>query len=288
MQIAPGSHIPGAVVAAVLFAALMHASWNALVKSRGDTFLATVLVVSGGGLLGAMALPFLPEPSSASWPFIAASSLAQVLYYALLVETYRGGEMSQSYPLMRGSAPLLVALANGPLTGERLDPLQWLAVALICGGILMLYASARATSPAARRSTGFALLTACMIASYTMIDGAGVRRSGAPAAYTIWIFLLSGLGLLAWALAWRGRALGRFARANLHLVPVGGVTTLGSYGIALWAMTLAPVAAVAALRETSILFATAIAALVLRERVGPRRLAAVALVACGAVAMRLA
>jgi drug/metabolite transporter (DMT)-like permease len=285
---APGSHIPGLVVAAVLFAALMHASWNALVKSRGDTFLATVLVVCGGGLVGALALPFLAAPAPASWPFIAASSLAQTVYYALLVETYRSGDMSHAYPLMRGSAPLLVALAGGPLTGERLDGVQWLAVALICGGILALYASARATTTAARRTTGFALLTACVIASYTMIDGAGVRRSGAPAAYTIWIFMLSGLGILAVALLRRGRDFLAFARANPWLVPIGGVTTLGSYGIALWAMTLAPVAAIAALRETSILFATAIAGLVLRERISPARLSAAALVACGAVAMRLA
>jgi drug/metabolite transporter (DMT)-like permease len=281
-------HVPGAVLAAVLFAALMHASWNALVKSRGDTFLATALVVGGGGLLGACALPFLAAPAPASWSFIAASSLAQLLYYALLVETYRAGDMSHAYPLMRGSAPLLVALAGGPLTGERLDALQWLAVLLICGGILALYATARAGAAAARRTTAFALLTACVIACYTVIDGVGVRRSGAPAAYTIWIFMLSGAGLFAWALARRARALAAFARANLVLVPFGGVATLGSYAIALWAMTRAPVATIAALRETSILFATAIAALVLRERISPARLSAVALVACGAVVMRLA
>jgi drug/metabolite transporter (DMT)-like permease len=280
-------HVPGPVLVAVLFAALMHASWNALVKSRGDTFLATVLVVAGGGLLGAFALPFLVAPAPASWPFIAASSTAQMVYYALLVETYRNGDMSHAYPLMRGSAPLLVALVNAPLTGERLDTAQWLAVVLICGGILALYGSVRSGAAEARRTTAFALLTACVIACYTMIDGAGVRRSGAPMAYTIWIFMLSGAGILAWALAARGRDLLAFARANPHLVPLGGVSTLGSYAIALWAMTLAPVAAIAALRETSILFATAIAGFVLRERVSPARMAAVALVACGAVAMRL-
>jgi drug/metabolite transporter (DMT)-like permease len=280
-------HVPGLVLVAVLFAALMHASWNALVKSRGDTFLATVLVVAGGGLLGAFALPFLAAPAPASWPFIAASSTAQMVYYALLVETYRNGDMSHAYPLMRGSAPLLVALVNAPLTGERLDSAQWFAVVLICGGILALYGSVRSGAAEARRTTAFALLTACVIACYTMIDGAGVRRSGAPMAYTIWIFMLSGAGILAWALAARGRDLLAFARTNPHLMPLGGVSTLGSYAIALWAMTLAPVAAIAALRETSILFATAIAGFVLRERVSPARMAAVALVACGAVAMRL-
>jgi drug/metabolite transporter (DMT)-like permease len=285
---AVGAHVPGLVVGAVLFAALMHASWNALLKSSGDRFLTTALVASGGALTGVVALPFLQAPAPESWPFIAASSLIQVVYYALLIETYRGGEMSHAYPLMRGSAPLLVAVGTGPLTGEQLGTLQWLAVALICGGILGLYASARASADAARRTTVFALVTACVIASYTIIDGTGVRRSGAPAAYTLWIFLLTGLGVLGWALLRRGREMLPYARANAHVMVFGGVTTVGSYGIALWAMTLAPVAAIAALRETSILFATAIAALVLRERVGAARLSAVGLVACGAVVMRLA
>lgn len=280
--------VPGFVLAAVLLAALMHALWNALLKTRGDPFLASVLVLAGGGLIGALALPFLPAPVPASWPFIAASSIVHVAYYALLVETYRAGEMSHAYPLMRGSAPLLVALASGPLTGERLGSGQWLAVGLISGGILVMYATARASSQGARRTTAFALLTACLIATYTVIDGAGVRRSDSPAAFTIWIFLLPGVAMLVWALTRRGRETVRFAAANLHLALLGGGASLGSYGIALWAMTQAPVAAVAALRETSILFATAIAALVLGERVGPARLSAAALVACGAVTMRLA
>ncbi|TFW31860.1 EamA family transporter [Massilia horti] len=280
--------VPGFVLGAVLLAALLHASWNALLKSRGDPFLVSVLVLAGGGLIGALGLPFVAAPAPASWPFIALSGAVHVVYYALMVETYRSGEMSHAYPLMRGSAPLLVALASAPLTGERLGGGQWLAVGLICGGILAMYMTARAASQAARRTTAFALLTACTIAAYTVIDGAGVRRSGSPAAYTIWIFLLPGVGMLVWALVRRGRETVRFTAANLHVALFGGGASLGAYAIALWAMTQAPVAAIAALRETSILFATAIAALVLRERVGPARLSAATLVACGAVAMRLA
>jgi uncharacterized membrane protein len=134
----------------------------------------------------------------------------------------------------------------------------------------------------------FALLTACVIALYTLIDGAGVRRSGAPAAYTMWIFLLTGAAVTAWTAHGHGRALILAARTRPLLLPVGGVSTVASYGIALWAMTLAPVAAIAALRETSILFATAIAALFLREHIKRGRLLAVCLIACGAAAMRLA
>jgi drug/metabolite transporter (DMT)-like permease len=242
-----------------------------------------------GQLASACLLPFMTAPAPASWPFIAASSATQCAYYLLLIEAYRSGDMSHAYPLMRGSAPLLVALVNGPLTGETLRPGQWLAMCLICGGVLVMgLARTPHAAGTQRRSTVFALLTACVIALYTMIDGAGVRRSGAPAAYTMWIFLLTGLALTLWSARGRVRELAQAARARPLLLPVGGVCTVASYGIALWAMTLAPVAAIAALRETSILFATGIAALFLRERVGRVRLLAVILIACGAVAMRLA
>ena len=287
--------IPPYVIAAVLGAALLHATWNALVKGRagqGDPMLSTVLVVAGGAAVSALLLPWMEAPQPASWPFIAASSLIQTAYYLLLIGAYRSGEMSHAYPLMRGTAPLLVALLNGALTGERLHGGQWLAVCLICGGVLaMLLAVPSAAVHAQanhRRTTAFALATACVIALYTMIDGAGVRRSGAPASYTMWIFLLNGTMVTVWAVRRHARALTDVARARPQLLAVGGVSTVGSYGIALWAMTLAPVAAIAALRETSILFATAIAALFLRERVGRARWLAAFLIACGAVAMRLA
>ncbi len=275
------------VVGAVLFGALLHASWNALVKSRTDTFMVTVLVGGGAGLLSALGLLLLPAPAAASWPYIAASIAIQLAYYALLVAAYRNGDMSHAYPLMRGSAPLLVALASGPLIGERLGLVQWLAVACICGGILTLFFTTRAKHAGAGSTTVFALLTACMIAAFTLVDGVGVRKSGAPLAYTMWIFMGNGIGLVAWAFARRPGELASYARVHLHVLLLGGAANLGSYALALWAMTRAPVAAVAALRETSILFAVAIAALLLREKVSAQRLAAVALVACGAVAMRL-
>jgi drug/metabolite transporter (DMT)-like permease len=275
------------VVCVVLFGALLHASWNAMVKSRTDTFLVTVLVAGGAGLLSALGLPFLAAPDAASWPYIAASTVTQLAYYSLLIAAYRDGDMSHAYPLMRGSAPLLVALASGPLIGERLGAVQWLAIGCICGGILALFFTTRARHASAGRTTIFALLTACMIAAFTLIDGAGVRKSGSPVAYTMWIFLLTGGGLVAWTAARRPGKLAAYARMNLGVVLLGGAANLGSYALALWAMTRAPVAAVAALRETSILFAVAIAGLVLREKISAQRLAAVALVACGAVAMRL-
>lgn len=282
----PGTAVAPPVLLAVLGGALLHAGWNALLKRRGEPFPAAVLVVAGSACVAILLLPFLPAPARASWGYIAASSAVQTIYYLLLIATYRDGDISHAYPLMRGCAPLIVALASGPLTGDRLSPGQWTGMLLICGGVLGQWLATPSTG--ARRTTGFALLTAGVIAAYTLIDGQGVRRSGAPAAYTLWIFLLTGLAVCGCTARGRVRTLARFARAHPLVAPLGGLASVGSYGIALWAMTRAPVAAVAALRETAILFATAIAAVVLRERIGPARIAAVAMIACGAVAMRLA
>lgn len=279
----------GLVVAVVLFAALLHASWNAVVKSGKDTFLTTVLVSVGAALISLSVLPFVNTPAPASWPYLAASAVAQLAYYSLLAAAYKAGDMSHAYPLMRGSAPLIVALASWPLIGERLSAMQMGAVACICAGILGLYVAActpAAPSKSTGRATAFALGNACVIASYTLIDGLGVRLSGAPAAYTMWIFVLNGAGLLLWTLLRRRAGLLAYAKTQWHLAAFGGFGTLASYGLALWAMTQAPVAAIAALRETSILFAIAIAALFLREKISPRRYLAIGLIAAGAVLMR--
>ena len=179
----------GLVVAVVLFAALLHASWNAIVKSGKDTFLTTVLESAGAALISLAVLPFVNSPAPASWLYMAASAVAQLAYYSLLAAAYKAGDMSHAYPLMRGSAPLLVALASWPLIGERLSAMQMGAVACICAGILGLYVTARtSTIGKAPNNTGhataFALANACVIASYTLIDGIGVRLSGAPAMRT--------------------------------------------------------------------------------------------------------
>ncbi|NTS29994.1 EamA family transporter [Phyllobacterium sp. BT25] len=278
----------GTVILIVLFAAFMHASWNAVVKSEGDKFLNTVVVVTSAGLIAAICLPFLPPPARESWPFLAASGVAQVIYLILVAAAYRSGDMSQAYPIMRGTAPLIVAIASGPLIGEVLSVQKWAGIALICGGVLALALEARRRASANRAATMFALVNAFVIATYTLIDGIGVRHSGAPASYTMWVFVLNAVPLFLWTVVMRRGELWPHFTRRIRLATIGGVGTLGSYGLALWAMTMAPVATVAALRETSILFAVAISALVLHERVGPKRIAAVALIAAGAAVMRLA
>ena len=278
--------MPFSVFMVVLFGAALHASWNAIVKSGTDKLLTTVLVAAASGLVAIAALPFLALPEVASWPCIAASAILQVAYFALVAGAYQATDMSRAYPLMRGLAPALVAIAGVAFLGEHLGLVAWAGVALVSAGVFGMTFAFR--GPASRRGTLLALLNAGVIACYTLVDGAGVRLSGSPAAYAMWLFLLNALPLVAWALLARRRALLAYARRNWRLGLAGGIGNLGSYGLALWAMTQAPVATVAALRETSILFGLAIAAAVLHERIGPARLAAAALIVLGAASLRLA
>ncbi|WP_028102414.1 EamA family transporter [Pseudoduganella violaceinigra] len=280
------------VVAVVLCGALLHASWNALVKAGRDPFFSTVLLTSGAALLSLATLPFLTQPAAASWPFVVASTVIHYAYYGLLAAAYRHGDMSHAYPLMRGSAPLLVAASSVPLLGEHLSLTQYAAVACICGGIFgatRAVSAAGGTAPTSRRrSTGYALLNALLIAAYTLVDGVGARASGAPAAYVMWLHVLSGTGLLAWCVVRCPREFKDYAKQYWRAGILGGAGKLGAYGLALWAMTLAPVAAVAALRETSILFAALIARFFLSERISHKRAMAISAIAAGAVLMRLA
>jgi drug/metabolite transporter (DMT)-like permease len=274
------------VFAAVLLGAALHASWNAIVKGGPDKLLATILVAAASGLVALAFLPFLPLPARAAWPFIGCSAVVQVLYFTLVAGAYSATDMSQAYPLMRGLAPALVAVFGTAFLGEHLAPLAWAGVALVSSGVFGM--ALAFTGPGSRRGAGIAVLNAGVIASYTLIDGAGVRLSGAPVAYAMWLFLLNAVPLVAWGLLARRRALLAAARRGWRSGLVGGAGNLGSYGLALWAMTQAPVAMVAALRETSILFGMAIAGLVLGERIGRLRLACAALIVAGAAALRLA
>ncbi|MDN7184102.1 DMT family transporter [Caballeronia sp. SEWSISQ10-4 2] len=272
------------VVLLVLFAALLHASWNALVKASLDI----VLVTSGSAVFSAVALPFLSLPVPASWPYVGASVVIHIAYFALIGAAYRSGDMSHAYPLMRGAPPLLVALASGPVMGERLAAGEWGGILLICGGILGLFLAGRRSGVVSTASTGFALVNAVVIAGYTIVDGTGVRLSGHPVAYTMWIFLLTAPPMLAWALLRRRVDIVRHVHARWHLALIGGACTLGAYILVLWAMTQAPIAMVAALRETAIIFGTGLSAFVLKERFGWGRPAAAAIILLGVIAIKLA
>jgi len=276
--------MPHIVFVVVLSAALLHATWNAIVKSAPDKFLTTILVTMVAALISAASLPFLPAPAQASWPYAAVSAVFQVTYFVLVARTYQVADMSQTYPLMRGAAPLLVAIVTVFLFREPLSATAWLGILALCLGIFSIAAGDNID----RRGVYLALLNAVIIAAYTLIDGIGVRRSKAPAAYTLWVFLLAGLPLTVWVMVTKRSTFIPYATRYWRIGIAGGIGTTASYGLALWAMTLAPIAVVAALRETSILFALMIAGLVLKEPIGPKRIISACTIAGGAVALRLA
>jgi drug/metabolite transporter (DMT)-like permease len=272
------------VFAIIMLGAALHATWNAVVKGGTDKLMTTCMIASVASLIALAVVPFLALPAKESWPFIGASVILQVVYFVLVASTYRIADMSQTYPIMRGTAPLLVAVVSVLVLAEPLSASAWLGIAVISLGILSMAAG---PSTGQRKGLILALINAGVIAGYTLIDGWGVRQSGAPAAYTLWIFLLTGLPLAAWALVTRRAEFCRYVLRNGRLGLVGGAGTLASYGLALWAMTQAPIATVSALRETSILFGVVISAWVLKEHLTRVRIVAACIIAAGAMVLRL-
>jgi phosphonate utilization associated putative membrane protein len=285
------------VVIAVLFGALLHAGWNTLVKSSGDMQVDLALVHFLGAVAAVPLLVLVGWPPREAWPFVCASLVIHVAYYATLNGAYQHGDLGLTYPIMRGSAPLLVALGSGAVLGEALSLAAWLGVIGITVGVLLVGLSrSAATDPARRRrAIGYALANAVVIAAYTFVDGQGVRTSAAAGgqafSYVVLLFVFDGIPYPAWVW-WRRSAAGRraivdYALRRWPLAALGGLASMGSYGIALWAMTRAPVAAVSALRETSVLFAAALSMIVLKERLGPLRALGAAVIVGGVVALRL-
>ena len=275
------------VTLAVLGAGLLHAGWNALLKSApgGDPMLDMATIVAGSAVCGLIAIPFVGVPDTSAWKFAAMSSVIHWGYYVTLAHAYRTGDLSFAYPLMRGSAPLIVTLLGIVFLREWPTPQIALGIALISLGIVSIAFARRGRHPPS--AAGWALANACIIAAYTLVDGAGARASGNALAYVSWLIFLEAIPFLAWIWARQGTVafayIGRSWRRGL----LGGAASLGAYGIVLWAMTRAPVAAVAALRETSVLFAALIGAFVLKEGLGLRRLAGAVSVVAGVAALKL-
>jgi drug/metabolite transporter (DMT)-like permease len=283
----PATELSVGVTLAVLGAGFLHASWNALLKAApgGDALLDTASVVAGSSLCGLLVVPFVALPDPHAWGFAAASAVVHFGYYVTLSQAYRTGDLSFAYPLMRGTAPLLVTLLGIVFLREWPTPQVALGIALICAGIVSIAFVRHNKHPAG--AAGWALANAGIIAVYTLIDGAGARASGNALSYVAWLTFLEAIPFLAWICMRRGRVaveyIGRGWRRGLF----GGAISLAAYAIVLWAMTVAPVAAVAALRETSVLFAALIGAVWLREGFGLPRLAGAASVVAGVAALKL-
>ena len=270
------------VTLAVLGAALLHAGWNALLKGSADKQLDTVAFSLGSALLALLVAAWLPAPARESWPWLALSSGVHILYFTFLANAYHWGDLSYAYPIMRGGGPVIVAIAAAAVFGEVLAPLPMLGVLLVCAGVVA-FAAGRAHP----RATGFAVANAVVIAAYTLIDAKGVRASGNALAYALWFFVANGLALYAWAGLRRGMAVPRHIGANWPRIATGAALTTGSYAVALWAMTRAPVAIVAVLRETAVIFGAVIAHFWLQEKLTRRRLVATGAVMLGLVALKL-
>lgn len=275
--------IPPAALAAVLIGAVLHASWNLLVRSARDRSRETGLLVIGASVLALIILPFLPQPHRAAWPFLGMSAALHVVYFALIAAVYSRGEVSLAYPLMRGTAPMLTAILAWAVLAEGLPVSGWVGIAVICGGVALM--ARRRGVPGEAAAIRLSLINAVVIAAYTLNDAIGARASGDAVAYTLWILPLAALPVLIWLN--RGQRFRAPSKAEwLRGLGAGGCT-LAAYSLALWAMTIAPVAPIAALREASMLFGIALARIFLGERPGRRRWAAAIAIATGAVVLRL-
>jgi drug/metabolite transporter (DMT)-like permease len=275
------------VTAAVLGAALLHAAWNTFTKSSADKLVATTLITSASGLIGLAIAAALPFPAPASWPYLVASVVIHTAYFALTAAAYQAGEMSLVYPVMRGTAPLLTAVVSLAFAIE-ISRGEFVGVVLLSVGIAALALEAVRRGGSNPRALGLALANAAVISAYTLADGYGARQSGQPVAYAMWLFFFSAIPLAVWVGMRRGSALMAVLRTDWLRALGGGACIAGAYGIVLWAMTQAPIALVAALRETSVVFGLVLASLLLGERFGALRIAACVLVAAGAAVIQIA
>jgi drug/metabolite transporter (DMT)-like permease len=274
------------VIAAVLFAALLHATWNALVKAREDKLFAATLVAIGAGIVALPCIAFLPLPAPAAWPYLVASSVIHVGYFALVAYAYRAADLGVAYPLTRGTAPPLTAVLAWLFVGEALGWKGWLAVLAIALGVVALSAEALLRGGLTRATAIATFANAGVIVLYTLIDGLGARAAGNPFSYVAWMLAGTAVMLFAAMLWKRGTAFARKLTTSLPFAIGAGGISLFSYAIALWAMTLAPIGLVAALRETSMMFAALLGALLFNEAFGPRRWLALCLIVFGVIALR--
>ena len=280
MSPAPALGVPPLVLALVLGAALLHASWNALLRSGLDRLWSITLMCMVGAAAAAIATFFLPLPAPASWPYAGLSAVLQIGYCLFLVRAYEKGELGQIYPIARGAAPLLVALGAAVFAGERLGVQAFAGLALVSGGIVGL--TLGRDRPDLRSSLD-ALVASAFIAGYMVCDGVGVRLSGHALSYVAWMTLAQGAPMPLVYLALRRR----FPPIRLDAETLkslgGGLLGLVAYTVVVWALSLAPMAKISGLRETSILFAAILGALFLKERFTLRRGACAAVITVGAL-----
>ena len=277
---------------AVLFAALMHALWNSLVKSAGDKFMTSARVCLWCGVIAVIAAAATPTPAIAAFPFVVASAIIHVLYFVLVGRLYRNADLSVVYPLMRGLAPLIASAMAAVWLAERPSPLALAGVLALVAGVLAMGANGLKHGRIDAATLRYALVNAAVIAVYSVVDGQGARLSGPTTAhafgYNAWADALTAALYIPLLVAWRGRAvLAEFIKEPMRAA-AGGLAAFCGYALVVWAMTQAEIGVVAALRECSVVFAALIGVIVLGEPFRRMRGAATLLILAGVAALKFA
>lgn len=267
----------------VLLAALCHAAWNVFVKSSVDRLASLASINLIGAASGLLMMPFVQPPDAKVWLLLAASVPVHILYKILLARSYGHGDLTQIYPVVRGVAPFMVFVITLTLLQERMTAGEIGGMVAICAGILLLAVERGRPIYCALKPLGLAALTGITVAVYTVIDGTGARHGTTPFSFAAWLFFLDGALFAVAAHYWRGPKLWTAMRLSWRAGLMSGLVAVGSYGVFIWALSMGAMGTIAALRETSVLFAALIGAVVLRERLGPARIAAAACVTLGIV-----
>lgn len=280
--------LQASVVGIVLVAAVVHATWNALAKAAHDKLHMYLVSNVVPAAVAAVALPFLPMPARESWIILAISGPLQVIYTAFLFSAYRVGDLSQVYPIIRGLSPMFVALGALVFAGEALSHQQYAGIAVVCVGMVTLaFGSWRKGTRLDWRPLAWCVMCATMIATYTVMDGIGVRRSGSPFAYACWLFVSYGVGACCcYPFLSRWRVPIQVARRTGRAILVGfGVVT--AYGLVVYALSLGAMAPISALREISVFMAAVIGTVFLGEPFGRQRIVAAAIVSIGLIILNV-
>lgn len=273
----------GFALTIVLMAAFLHASWNAVVKAATDRAVVLAAVSATHATVGLTLILMSTPPAPASWIYIFLSTVIHFGYYVFLFQAYRFGDLSQVYPISRGLAPALVALGAYVMIGEVLPPMGWVGLGAITFGIGLL-AFQRGASRTDPRAVAAAAFNGVLIASYSVVDGIGVRLSGSPFGYMGWLFLLE-LPVTFFVLYRRRNAFHTIDRKSLLLGLIGGLGAVTAYGLVIYAKTIAPLGAVSAVRESSVIIAALIGLFIFHERPWPVRIVSAVIVAGGVIAL---
>ena len=270
--------MPLHILSLVLFAAFLHAAWNALLRSGADRLWSMTIMCVAVASASAIAALFLPLPALESWPYAVLSAVLHVGYNLFLVRSYRAGDMGQTYPIARGSSPVLITLYASIFAGEQVSANALLGIGLVSAGIISLAFKGRKVS---MPQLPYALGTGSFIAAYSVTDGIGARLSGTPVAYTVWMCVIWGVLMPPVYILLRDARSLITPRPGFITAFMGGLVSLLAYGIIIYAMSGAPMGAVSALRETSVLFAVLISHFFLGEALTVRKMLACGVIAAG-------